>query len=74
MSKAKEQVSQLSKEDGTLTDSDLEKAKVLNNFFSSVFVHEDNENVPEFKSDFLTSVNTVSITTDDMYKCLKSLK
>ena len=74
MSKPKEQISQLTKEDGTLTEGDLEKAKVLNNFFSSVFVHEDIENVPEFKSDFLTSVDTVSITIDDMYKCLKSLK
>ena len=74
MSTPKEPVSQLTKEDGTLTESDLEKAKVLNNFFSSVFVNENNLTIPEFKSNFHTSVNTVIITTDDMYKCLNSLK
>ena len=57
-----------------LTESDLEKADTLNKFFSSVFVHEDDQNVPEFKSDFKTSLLSINITTDDMFKCLKSLK
>ena len=74
MSKPKEPVSNLTKEDGTLTENDLEKAKVLNNFFYSVFLHEDNQNIPEFKSKVKSSVDTVNITTEDMYKCLKSLK
>ena len=73
-SKPKEPVSQLTKEDGTLTDNDLEKANVLNNFFSSVFVHEDDHNVPVFRTDFKTSIHTISITTEDMFKGIKSLK
>ena len=73
-SKPKEPISHLIKDDGTLTESDLEKANVLNNFFSSVFVHEDDQNVPVFNSDFKTSTDTITITVEDMTKRLKSLQ
>ena len=46
--KPKENISNLLKEDGTLTESDIEKCEVLNKFFASVFSVEDKNNVPTF--------------------------
>ena len=40
-------ISNLTKEDNTLTDSDKEKANILNEFFSSVFTLEELSNVPK---------------------------
>ena len=41
--KVKENISDLKKPDGTLTQNDTEKVLELNNFFTSVFVKEDSE-------------------------------
>ena len=57
-----------------MTETDSEKANVLNKFFASVFVHEDDKPLPTFKADYKTKLTNVNITTDDMLKRLKSLK
>ena len=44
----KEGVADLTKDDGELTASDTEKCEVLNDFFSSVFTTEDQDNIPDF--------------------------
>ena len=41
--KIKENISSLLKDDGTLTKGDLEKAEVLNNFFTSRYYYEHND-------------------------------
>ena len=45
-SKTKSGVNCIEKEDGSMATDDQEKAKLLNNFFSSVFTKEDQTNIP----------------------------
>ena len=72
--KNKDNIPDLDTPDGDTTKSDTEKAKVLNNFFGSVFNVEDNSEIPncDFISD--THINNIEITNDDVFKVLKSLK
>ena len=72
--KIKENISSLLKDDGTLTKGDLEKAEVLNNFFTSVFTKEDKDNIPIFKPNIENLIYDFNVTKDDMYKALNSLK
>ena len=72
-SKPKEKVSNLVKEDGSLTENDLEKNKVLNSFFSSVFTQETTENIPTFQKRTDNVLSLIEITQDDMYKALRKL-
>ena len=72
--KPRETISNLKKHDGTLTDNDLDKASVLNQFFASVFVHEGETPIPSFDTKCSNSLSLVNITTDDMLNRLKSLK
>ena len=60
---------------GKLTSDDKEKCDILNNFFNSVFTKEDLENVPKFQcpKSINTSLQTCSITVDDMKKALEKL-
>lgn len=72
--KPKESVSNLVKDDGSITSSDKEKAEVLNNFFSSVFTQEENdEKLPDFKYGNASQLDTVNITEEKMKKALKNL-
>ena len=64
----------LVKEDGSLTESDIEKANVLNSFFSSVFVDEGDSPIPSFDSVFDGNISNINISTEDMTNRLKSLK
>ena len=73
-SKPKESVSNLIKEDGQLTEDDLEKANVLNNFFSSVFVTEGDTPSPPFESNYTSTLSTINVSVLDMENQLKSLK
>ena len=72
--KTKENIPNLSKPDGSKTNSDLEKTEVLNNFFSSVFTQEDLNTVPTFDSGTnLKSLSDVYINETQMLKALTSL-
>ena len=71
--KPKEPVARLLDKDGKYTENDQEKATVLNDFFSSVFVSEDDLSPPSFKANFSKPLNNVQISTKDMHDKLKSL-
>ena len=71
---SKEPVSNLIKEDGTLTQNDSEKACVLNNFFASVFTVEKDANVPNFSCNkSIPGISLVEVTIEQMVKALKNL-
>ena len=72
--KPREKVSSLLKEDGSLTENDLEKAELLNSFFGSVFTKEDVNNVPVFNIDNDVCIDNIVLTISDMEKALSSLK
>ena len=57
-----------------MTETDLEKANILNSFFASVFVHEDDKPTPSFKTNYTSTLNNINITTEDMLKRLNQLK
>lgn len=70
----KENISNLTKADGSLTETDKEKASVLNSFFCSVFTKENLENVPVFedvKNDL--NLDMVKISQSEMQKALCAL-
>ena len=74
-SKPKESVSNLRRADGSLTESNAEKAKVLNEFFSSVFTQEPDKDLPEFNLEgMIPEVSTVEISETQVKKALLNLK
>ena len=73
-SKPREHVANLKREDGSVTENDSEKANVLNEFFSSVFVEEGDSPSPPFNANFNDVLNNILITTTEMEKKLKALK
>jgi hypothetical protein len=72
--KPKENVSNLLKEDGTLTQNDREKTEVLNDFFGSVFINEPKDNIPTLDCGLDLDIQTLSVTQVQMCKALKALK
>jgi len=72
--KPKETVSNLIKDDGSLTQSDTEKADVLNSFFGSVFTSESDGDVPVFDCGQTLDTNTVVVSEQQMCKALQALK
>ena len=72
--KPKENISNLTKEDGSLTNSDSEKADVLLNFFTNVFTKEDTQNMPNFDTKCDTKLPFIHIDEDKMFKALNNLK
>ena len=73
MSKRKDGVANLSKPGGSLTESDMEKAEVLNTFFSSVFTREDTDNIPSFPSRSDATITTITVTEEDIKKKLDNI-
>ena len=73
-SKPREGVANLSKPDGNLTENDQEKAEVLNNFFTSVFTTEDQENIPTFDCGKNVSIDNITKLPEQMKKALSQLK
>ena len=72
--KTKEKIADLKTADGRTASDDHSKAQVLNKFFSSVFV-EDNQSNPSFPiRDFKNSCTTTEITVDKIKGKLKELK
>ena len=72
----KDGVSDLVNKEGVLTSNDEEKCNIINEYFSSVFTHEDLNNIPVFNCDNnLTNASllTCSIEKSDMEKALACL-
>ena len=71
----RESVSNLLKEDGTLTQNDHEIAEVLKSFFHSVFTDDSNDNtLPVFDRRTLETLSHIEVSEDQMVKALQSLK
>ena len=71
--KTREDISNLRREDGSLTTNDQEKSEVLNNFFSSVFVSEGDDPLPDFQASFQTELTNITISDNDMLNILNKL-
>ena len=71
--KPKDKIANLTKPDNTLTESNHEKAEVLNSFFASVFTKENVSNIPTFNTRTPAKLLTVGITTKQMEDKLKNL-
>lgn len=71
----RESVCNLTKPDGSKTETDQEKAEVLQDFFSSVFTKEDLQDIP-LPSDveFDTPLDDIQITSGDVFELLRRLK
>ena len=71
--KPRETVGRLVKDDGSLTETEREKADVLNTFFGSVFNKESTGDMPEIENKTNVTVDSVNITVDMMLKALQGL-
>ena len=60
--------------EGRVTETDEEKARELNTFFSSVFTKEDISETCDFSASFENPLNDVEISVEDMKKKLQSIK
>ena len=47
--KTRSTVADLKRPDGTMTETDVDKAEILNSYFTSVFTQETLENIPTFE-------------------------
>ena len=72
--KSKETIPDLLKPDGSLSKSTLEKCNMFNNFFGSVFTKEGDGELPEFTKDVENLLENITISEDQMYQALSSLK
>ena len=68
-----ETVANLLKNNNEYTKNDQEKADTLNEFFSSVFVKESDDETPDFNFDYKSETSHIDITEDDVFKALKNL-
>lgn len=72
--KTKEQISSLTKPDGSVATTAPEKAETLNNFFASVFTVEDLNNMPSAPSHLVNEfLYSILITPDLVKKKLEAL-
>ena len=68
-------VADLERLDGTMTETDVDKAEVLDTFFTSVFTLESLENIPTFENRLHnTELTDFLITNEEVEKILKTLK
>ena len=65
-------VADLERLDGTMTETGVDKAEVLNTFITSVFTIESLENIPTFDNRLHNTV--FLITNEEVEKILKTLK
>ena len=72
----KESISDLIDKNGCSTKSDTDKCEVLNDFFSSVFTKEDDDNIPNFVYDgeIPNSLSDCNVSINDFEKALSNLK
>ena len=73
VTKPREKIGNLLKDDGSLTKDNQEKADIFNTFFSSVFTQENLSNIPNFESRTSTTISNVEISLQDMKDKLESL-
>ena len=65
----------LQRKDGSMANTDHDKAEVLNQQFSSVFTREDLTNIPEFEPHPCTSfLENIAITPNEVKKKLSKLR
>lgn len=67
-------IADLTREDGSTTEGDQEKAEVLNDFFASVYTHEDMSNMPSFENEkIIENMEDFTIQESDVLNQLKVL-
>ena len=72
--KTKSTVGDLERLDGTMADTDVQKADVLNSFFASVFTTEGEGDIPQFeRRAYNTELVDLSITKAGIERILKTL-
>ena len=71
--KPKESIPNLDKPDGSVTENDQDKVKVLSDFFCSVYTEEGDSPVPDFKANVLNVLKHVTISKNDVLLSLQSL-
>ena len=71
----KEGVKELENDKGELTNNDHEKCEILNNFFSSVFTKENDEDIPDFiyDKDIPNPLLNCSVSIPEFEKALLNL-
>ena len=62
------------KRDGVLFNDKIDKAKILNDQFTSVFTQEDGNAIPTLKGDKFPSIDELTITSEGIEKLLHDLK
>jgi len=73
--KSKTHIADLESQDGSLLSSDVQKAELLNSFFSSVFTNEDVSHIPTMEDrNFETFLEDIYISPSDVEKKLDKLK
>ena len=72
----KDNISELKKKDGTMTESDEEKSTELNEFFASVFTKEDLNEIPELERSHkdIKTANSAEVSISEMKKLLEGTK
>ena len=72
--KSKTGIADLTKDDGSKTTTDTEKAELLNNFFKSVFTTENPGPLPDFdKYTYTSELKNFEITDEEIRKLLSEL-
>ena len=73
--KVKPGVSILQRDDGTITENDNDIAKLLNDYFCSVFTRENLENIPVLPpKNFDSPLTNIQITSDEVSQQLSRLQ
>ena len=74
--KTRSTVADLERPDGTMTETDVDKAEILNSYFTSVFTQESLENIPTFERTLHNTeeLTDFMITHEKVEKILKTLK
>ena len=65
----------LKKSDGSIVSTDKDKSKLFNDFFTSVFTHEDTSSMPSFSLDREAPIlNSITVTPSIVYDKLRNIK
>ena len=74
--KTRSAVADLERPDGTMTETDVDKAEILNSYFTSVFTQESLENIPTLERTLhnIEELTDFMITDEKVEKILKKLK